>query len=340
MAGRIGILQLALEQDPPRATGQRRENLTGTGNEAMQLEREEGAGPFATALGFRQADAGQKSLEANSACVLAEAAVLRQLFYSIVEGDRLLALQLLPVIKADHQLGPDSEGMAPKRLICEGFRQVAAKHCRKLRSYIFQLQAVICRALEGLVDDGIRADRRPEQARGDIGHCFRATSLRAFACHGGRCADADRRFGRCAAVPKTAHEDRHIGALAPAIGMQLVEHDELEPAGIVDDLGIKRVLPCQKQLGHHEVREQDIGWIVGNPLALLLALLARVAPHHRLQLFRQAGLGDELLDFLDLAVGQSVHRVDDDGARLARLPGFARTNDGIDNRDKEAQGFP
>jgi hypothetical protein len=108
---------------------------------------------------------------------LVEAAVLRKLFYSIVEGDRLLALQFLAVIKADRQLGPDSEGMAPKRLIRQCFRQAASKGCRKLWPNIFQLQAVIRRALEGLVDDGIRADRRPEQARGDIGHCFRATGL-------------------------------------------------------------------------------------------------------------------------------------------------------------------
>ena len=122
--------------------------------------------------------------------------------------------------------------------------------------------------------------------------------------------------------------------------MQLVEYDELESAGIVDDFCIKGVLPCQKQLGHHEVREQDIGRIVSDTLALFLALLTRVAPHHRLQLVRQAGLGNELLDFFDLAVCQGVHRVDDDSARLAGLPGLARTNDGIDHRDKEAQGFP
>ena len=101
MAGGIGILQLALEQDPPGAISQRRENLSGTGNEAMQLEREEGAGPFAAALGFWQADAGQKLLETIPACFLVEATVLRKLFYSIVERDRLLALQFLDVIEAD-----------------------------------------------------------------------------------------------------------------------------------------------------------------------------------------------------------------------------------------------
>ena len=143
----------------------------------MQLECEECAGPCAATLGFWQADVGQELLETSPACFLVEAALLRQLFYSIVERDGLLALQFLTVIKADRQLGPDSEGMAPQRLIREGFRQVAAKHRRKLRPHIFQLQAIIRRALKGFIDDGIRADRRPEKARGDIGHCFRATGL-------------------------------------------------------------------------------------------------------------------------------------------------------------------
>ena len=177
MARGVRILQLTLEQDPPWPTGQRRENLAGTGNEAMQLECEEGAGPFAAALGFWQAYAGQELLETTSTCFLVEAAIQRQLLHCVVERDRLLALQFLPVIKADRQFGPDGEGMSPQRLIRQCFRQVAAKRCRELRPNIFQLQAVIRRALKGLVDNGIRADRRPEQARGDIGHRFCATGL-------------------------------------------------------------------------------------------------------------------------------------------------------------------
>ena len=138
MARGIGILQLALEKDSPRAMGQRRENLTGTGNEPMQLECKESAGPFAATRGFWQADAGQELLETSPACFFVETAFLRKLFNSIVEWDRLLALQFLPVIKADGQLGPDSEGMAPQRLIRQCFRQVAAKGCCQLRLNIFQ----------------------------------------------------------------------------------------------------------------------------------------------------------------------------------------------------------
>src|SRR5690606_2280127 len=177
IAGSIWILQLTLEHDSSRASGQRRENLSGAGNEPMQLECKESARPFAATRGFWQADACQELLETSAASFLVEAAVLRKLFNSIVERDRLLALQFLPVIKADRQLGPNSEGMVPQGLIRQCFRQVASKGCRKLRPNIFQLQAIIRRALEGLVEDGIRADRRTEQARGDICHCFCTTGL-------------------------------------------------------------------------------------------------------------------------------------------------------------------
>jgi len=122
--------------------------------------------------------------------------------------------------------------------------------------------------------------------------------------------------------------------------MQFVEHDELEPAGVVDDLGVQGVLPRKQQLGHHEVRKQDIRRIVSDPLPLFLALLTRVAPYHRLQLFRQPGLGNKLLDFLDLAVCQCVHWVDDDCARLARSTGFSGAHDGVDHRDEETKRFP
>jgi hypothetical protein len=70
--------------------------------------------------------------------------------------------------------------------------------------------------------------------------------------------------------------------------VQFIKHDELEPAGVVYHLSIESVLPCQQKLGHHEVREKDIGRIICNPLTLLLAFLTCVAPHYGFQVFGQA----------------------------------------------------
>ena len=79
------------------------------------------------------------------------------------------------------------------------------------------------------------------------------------------------------------------------------------------------------------------GGLSANPLPLLLALLAGVACEGRLELVRQPGLVDELLDLLDLAVRQRVHRIDDDGAGPARLPGLPRAHDRVNDGHEEAQ---
>lgn len=57
-------------------------------------------------------------------------------------------------------------------------------------------------------------------------------------------------------------------------------------------------------LSHHEVGQQNVRRIVCDLLTLLLTFLAGVAPHYRLQTFEQAGFGNEILDLLELAVGQ------------------------------------
>ena len=52
---------------------------------------------------------------------------------------------------------------------------------------------------------------------------------------------------------------------------------------------------------------------------------------------RQPGLFDELLQLLHLAVGERIHRIDDDGARARRFSGGARPNRCIDDRHEEAE---
>ena len=77
-----------------------------------------------------------------------------------------------------------------------------------------------------------RASLRPylgaKQARGDVGHSLGSVRIRAFAGHGRRGADADQRFVAGASVAQTADEDRHVGALAAAVGMKLVKDQEFE----------------------------------------------------------------------------------------------------------------
>jgi hypothetical protein len=61
------------------------------------------------------------------------------------------------------------------------------------------------------------------------------------------------------ALAHAAHEEGDVGALAPAVGVQLVEHEEAQPRAVADHLAIELVLPGHQQLEHHEVGEQDVG---------------------------------------------------------------------------------
>ena len=98
-----------------------------------------------------------------------------------------------------------------------------------------------------------------------------------------------------------------------AIGVKLVEDQEIEVFAIGDDALVEFVLPGQQQFEHHEVGEQDVRWVVGDAPALVLVFLSGVAR------VGDAVLRDDVLEvrveFADLAVGQRVHRVDDDRAR-------------------------
>ncbi len=48
---------------------------------------------------------------------------------------------------------------------------------------------------------------------------------------------------------------------------------------VLYDLGVETVLPRQEQFSHHEVGQQNVRRVVCDPLPLLLAFLAGVAPY-------------------------------------------------------------
>jgi hypothetical protein len=132
-------------------------------------------------------------------------------------------------------------------------------------------------------------------------------------------------------------EHGNVRTLPAAIGMQLVEHQEIETVGVGDDRAVERVLPGHQQLEHHEIGEQDVGLRLANSLALLRAFLARIASKRRPQMVGQSGLLDELVDLLALAVCQRIHWIDHDCPRarwLARLAGADRS---INDRNEKAE---
>jgi hypothetical protein len=63
-----------------------------------------------------------------------------------------------------------------------------------------------------------------------------------LAGHRRRSTDTHRFAVAAVAITQPAHKHRDIGALAPAISMKLVEHDEIEAVRVRDDGPIKSVL--------------------------------------------------------------------------------------------------
>ena len=117
--------------------------------------------------------------------------------------------------------------------------------------------------------------------------------------------------------------------------MKFVKDQEAQAFGVGDDLLINGVLPCQQQLQHHEVGQQDIRRVGLHGLALFGAFLPRETAEGY---GPGSGVGTQkLLEFFQLAVGERVHGVDHDGAgawlRIKCL-GFQA---GIHHRDEVRQ---
>ena len=195
------------------------------------------------------------------------------------------------------------------------------------------MKSRVGRAYERLTDDIRGQDLGAEQAAGDLGHRGPAVVIGA-AGHGGRRADA-LQTGRRQQRADSPHQQGHIGALAAAVGVKLVEHEELQALAMADHLLVDLVLTGHQVFEHHEVRQQDVGRLGRDRPASVVAVLPCVASE-------RDGPGrchelEELLQLLHLAVGQRVHRVDDDGAGSLGLVLRPGADDGVNDRDEEAQ---
>ena len=121
--------------------------------------------------------------------------------------------------------------------------------------------------------------------------------------------------------------------------MKLIEHEELQPLHVLDNLPIELILPRHEQLKHHEVREDDIRRIGRHLLALAVLFLTGVARECRLQTGIKTAMLDEFFKLLALGIGEGVHRIDDDRSCPARLASPPRCKDPVDDGHKEAERF-
>ena len=249
---------------------------------------------------------------------------------------------MIDILQADPCLDPGGQIVPHQFVVRESMPDATVqggldRRCQS-RQFAFAAPARIGHAAERFRNDRIRADPGAEDFRGDPGHRGALLFRGAFACHGRGRADADRRMLRVADPRlESAHQHRHIRALAPAVGVQLIEHDEPQAAAILDDLPVQIVLPRHEQFEHHEVGKQNVRRVVPDALAFVGAFLSGVSREGRRIRAPCAEIAPQLFC---LAVGKGIHRIDDDGAGArgtARFPGLDR---GVDDRNEETQRLP
>ena len=169
------------------------------------------------------------------------------------------------------------------------------------------------RTFEGFADDLLRRERHAEKRLRHFRHFALLLVAASAARHGGGGADAEEVVAE--GVAAAANEHRDIGALAPAIGMQLVEDEELEAPGGSHQLAV--LTSREQKLQHHVVGEKDVGRVGPDGLAGVAPLLPGIAVEANPALAFRVAPVDELPELLVLAVGEGVHRVDDDGPDAA-----------------------
>ncbi len=241
----------------------------------------------------------------------------------------LLALQTEP------GLHPAGQRVLRQRVVRAGGRrnpQPLGGHVRR---------GLLGRPDEGLADDPLRQDRRTEQPAGDPGHLAPLVLPGPLGRHGRRGADALQGRRGPAGLADPADQERHVRALPAAVGVQLVEDQELQSLGHADQAG-PVVRPGQHQLQHHVVRQQDVRRVLAQLPTLFVGLLPGVTGEGDRLAPRPETVAQVLLQLAELRVGQRVHRVDHDRADPPASAGAGRLTflqDAVHDRDDVRQGL-
>src|SRR6266508_3988221 len=132
-----------------------------------------------------------------------------------------------------------------------------------------------------------------------------------------------------------ASRTRRTSNPTSAIAVQLIQHEEAQPTGGLDQVpALPR--PQEHQLEHHVVGEDDVGRRAEDPLALLVGLLTGVPGEgHRRVPFGKTVL-EELLQLAELAVGKRVHGIHDDRSNALAA---ALSQDAVNDRHEIAQAL-
>ncbi len=263
----------------------------------------------------------------------------RQAFAGVTQGDgfRPDVAALRGQLQAEGQFDPNGQGVVAKAWVIGPVKRLPGQGGGELGADIRDGFLGVGDSFQGLADHVLRGDPGAKELAGNGRDRLVTIRLAASGGHGGRGADADQ-FRRLEAFPQTADQQGYVGALAAPVGMQFIQNQKFQPLAVFHHPPVHFIEAGQNQLQHHEVGQQDVGGVVGDGLTLLGLFLARVTGHG----YRPLAWGkaiQKFVELLQLAVGQGVHRIDDDGARARSGVLSLGLEDPVDDRNEKGQGL-
>ncbi len=194
-------------------------------------------------------------------------------------------------------------------------------HVRDRQLVIHRLAGLVD-ALAALADHRLGWKLHPKHLPGELGQLRTSRGPGAKRRRGGHrrgVAQRPPRLGCSEGGPQPAQQHRHVGALGPVVGVELVEHHVLQRVGLVPSPKFLVLVAQQQEVQHLVVGQQDVRRVGPNRLALVDHV---VGPHGRvaarLPYVKPCGqpgqpcfAGDQLGDPPRLVGGQSIHRVQD-----------------------------
>ena len=307
---------LPVERDEPLTFGfQRGVHALTPADELVQLE---GEGPLCRRLAGGEPVAGEKvGLDGAAALLRGKACQFaKPLGRSVAtaDADRLGAQQASAGIagQAEGVFDPARERMSEEGIYAvEPVRFVSAGEVADCgeRGGAAEI-GIRSRSLQRLGDYVLRPNGPPEELRRDCRHLALLLFDAPASGDGRRRSDA-LQIVRLELVLDAPHKQRDVGSLAPAVGVELVEHEKTEVVGLADELLL--VDAREEELEHDVVGQEDVGRAGDDLLALLGRLLPGVDGEGHGGLAIGVAVAEELPQLADLGVGERVHRVDDDG---------------------------
>ncbi|TFE69315.1 hypothetical protein A7Q09_05335 [Methylacidiphilum sp. Yel] len=189
-------------------------------------------------------------------------------------------------------------------------------------------------APERLHDDRPATHLRTEQQSGDLSDAGALLAQVLDPRKGGRGAHA-LEFPCLAGLPDPTNQHRHVGSLAAAVGVKLVQYQEAETPSCFNQAPLDG--PGEDELEHDVVSEQDVRGILDDLLPFGVRFLTGVAA----ETDGASPVGEpqlqKLAELASLAVGEGVHGVDDDGPDA--LPGPLAQH-GVHNGNEVSKTLP